>query len=176
MGTLLGGWSLNPLFTARTGQPFSIFDSTNQDFNGRQTPRASFVAGVPTSGGPLVATNTPDTYQYLTFLPGQILRPLNPLCNCSDIAPFPSSMSGRDAFRAPGWWNFDLGVNKDTKISERITLQLRGEAFNLLNHANLYVNGASANLASQPYVVACFGCTASTYDHRNLQLAAKIIF
>ena len=26
--TLLGGWSLNPLFIARTGQPFSVFDSS----------------------------------------------------------------------------------------------------------------------------------------------------
>jgi hypothetical protein len=176
IGTLLGGWSLNPVFNARSGQAFSIFDTTNQNFNGRQTPRASFASGIRSSGGPLIGTGAPDTYQYLTFPQGQILRPLNPACNCSDIAPFPNSMSGRDAFRAPGWWNLDLGVNKDTKISERVTLQLRAEAFNVFNHANLYVQGASADVRSKNYVVACYGCTTSTYDHRNLQLAAKIIF
>jgi hypothetical protein len=176
VGAMLGGWSLNPVFSARTGQPFSVFDSTNLAYNVRQVPRATFTAGVPSSGQTLVASGTPDSYQYISFLPSQILQPVNPACNCSDIAPFPAGMSGRDAFRAPGFWTFDLGVNKDTKLSERVTLQLRAETFNLFNHANLYVVGNSADLAQQSYVSACYGCTNSTYDRRNLQLAAKIIF
>ncbi len=90
--------------------------------------------------------------------------------------PWPANMSGRDAFRAPGWWDFDLGVYKDTKITERVTLQLRGEVFNLFNHANLYVVGNSADVGQGNSVTACYGCTGSTYDRRNLQLAAKIIF
>ncbi len=46
---LLGGWSLNPLFSARTGQPFSIFDSSVQvlPYN---TPRAVFTGAVPQLG------------------------------------------------------------------------------------------------------------------------------
>ncbi len=85
-------------------------------------------------------------------------------------------MSGRDSFRAPGWWNLDLGVYKDTKITERVSLQLRAEAFNIFNHANLYVVGNSADLGAGNFVGACFGCTGSTYDRRHLQLAAKIVF
>ncbi|MFL6448742.1 MAG: carboxypeptidase regulatory-like domain-containing protein [Bryobacteraceae bacterium] len=177
VGALVRGWSLNPVFTARTGQPFSVFDATNQNYNARQTPRATFTSGVPSSGQPLVpAGTTPDSYRFISFSPSQILQPLNPACNCSDIAPFPIGMSGRDAFRAPGFWTFDLGVNKDTKLTERVTLQLRAETFNLFNHANLYVVGNSAELSQQSYVSACYGCTNSTYDRRNLQLAAKFIF
>jgi outer membrane receptor protein involved in Fe transport len=169
---LLGGWSLNPLFTARTGQPFSIFDSSVQttDLN---TPRATFAGNVPNNGNGLIATATPDNYQYLTFANAQITHiPMSFLPG----AQWPSSMSGRDAFRAPGWWDLDVGLYKDTKITERFSLQLRAETFNLFNHANLYVVGSSADLGSGNAVNACYGCTGSTYDRRHLQLAAKIIW
>ena len=58
----LGGWSLNPLFVARSGQPFSVFDSTYQvlPYN---TPRATFAGDVANTGNGLVATATPNTYQ-----------------------------------------------------------------------------------------------------------------
>lgn len=169
---LVGGWSLNPLFIARTGQPFSIFDTSvsNLPLN---TQRASFVKGVPSNGNGLTATATPDSYNYLTFTPAQVLRV--PFGFAPGSA-WPSSMSGRDAFRAPGWWNFDLGVYKDTKITERFTLQLRAEAFNLFNHANLYTVGNSADMGAGNTVTACYGCTGSTYDRRHLQLAAKVIW
>ena len=169
---LLGGWSLNPLFSARTGQPFSIFDSSVQvlPYN---TPRASFSGAIPPSGNGLTATATPNNYNYFTFTDSQILRPQMTL---QPGTTWPSTMSGRDAFRAPGWWNLDAGLYKDTKITERFTLQLRMEAFNVFNHANLYVNGNSADLGSGNAVSACYGCTGSTYHRRHLQLGAKVIW
>src|SRR5215831_8478777 len=88
---------------------------------------------------------------------------------------WPSSMTGRDAFRAPGWWDLDFGLYKDTRITERFSLQLRAEVFNIFNHANLYVVGNSADLGAGNAVNACFGCTGSTYDRRHLKLGAKLI-
>ena len=168
----LGGWSLNPMFVARSGQPFSVFDSTYQvlPYN---TPRATFAGDVPNTGNGLMATATPNTYQYLTFTDAQITHVPMSLAPGSS---WPVGMTGRDAFRSPGWWNLDLGVYKDTKITERVSLQIRGEAFNVFNHANLYVVGNSADLAAANFVTACYGCTGSTYDRRHLQLGAKIIF
>ncbi len=171
--TLLGGWSLNPLFTARTGQPFSVFDSSSGLTLDRATQRAVLSGVVPNTGNGLVATATPDNYNYITFNPSQIVHVANPLTLNS---PWPAGMTGRDAFRAPGFWNFDLGLYKDTKITERFSLQLRAEAFNLFNHANLYALGNTADVGASNAVSACYGCTGSTYDRRNLQLAAKIIF
>jgi outer membrane receptor protein involved in Fe transport len=169
---VLGGWSLNPLFTARTGQPYSIFDTSVQQLP-LNTPRATFIGNIPSGSNGLVATGTPDNYQYLTFTSSQVSHiPMSFAPGSS----WPSSMSGRDAFRAPGWWNFDVGVYKDTKITERVSLQLRAEVFNFFNHANLYVVGTSADVGSGNSVNACYGCTGSTYDRRHLQLGAKIIF
>ncbi len=166
---VLGGWSLNPIFTARSGSPFSIFDSSVSSLP-LNTQRASF-AGAPDKT--LTATGIPDTYNFFTFASSSILRvPMG-------FAPgeaWPTSMSGRDAFRAPGWWDFDLGLYKDTKLTERFSLQLRLETFNLFNHANLYVNGNSADMGTGNVVTSCYGCTGSTYDRRHLQLAAKVIW
>jgi outer membrane receptor protein involved in Fe transport len=171
-GKLLGGWSLNPIFVARSGQPFSIFDSSVQmlDLN---TPRASFTGPIPQAGTGLIATGTPNVFQYYTFTAAQIAR--TPM-SFAPGSSWPASMSGRDAFRAPGWWNMDAGVYKDTKLTERLSMQLRAETFNLFNHANLYVVGSSADLGSGSSVNACYGCTGSTYDRRHLQLAVKFSF
>jgi outer membrane receptor protein involved in Fe transport len=169
---LLGGWSLNPLFVARTGQPFSIFDSSVQQLP-YNTPRATFAGDVPNTSNGLIATSVPNTYQYITFSASQVTHvPMSFAPGSS----WPSSMSGRDAFRAPGWWNLDFGLYKDTKITERFSLQLRAEVFNIFNHANLYVVGNSADLGAGNAVNSCFGCTGSTYDRRHLQLGAKLIF
>ena len=58
----------------------------------------------------------------------------------------------------------------------RFSLQLRGETFNIFNHANLYDVGANADVGASNSVTACYGCTGSTYDRRHLQLGAKLIF
>jgi hypothetical protein len=57
-------------------------------------------------------------------------------------------MSSRNAFRGPGAWNFDLGVNKTFKITERVGLEFRAEAFNILNHHNYYVNALNLDAAA----------------------------
>ncbi len=122
---LLGGWSLNPLFIARTGQPFSIFDSSVQELPDN-TPRATFNRFVPNSGNGLIATTVPDTFQYITFSSSQVTH--LPMALTPGSA-WPSNMSGCDAFRAPDWRNLDFGLYKDTKITERVRVQRTGSTY-----------------------------------------------
>jgi hypothetical protein len=166
------GWTLAPLFLARSGQPFSVFDSNAQTLD-LNTPRATLTAGAPTSRNTFVPSTTADTFHLITFLPAQILHEPNPLTPGSQ---WPANMSQRDAFRAPGFWNLDLALYKDTRLTETLALQLRAEAFNVFNHANLYVIGSSANVGAGNTVDACYGCTNSSYDRRQLQLAARFSF
>jgi hypothetical protein len=42
----------------------------------------------------------------------------------------------------------DIGVCKTFSITERLKFQLRGEAYNILNHADFYVIGSGANVSS----------------------------
>ncbi len=94
---LFEGWSVAPLFIARSGQPFSVFDTIAQTLD-LNAPRATFAGSYPTSRNTFVRTPTPDTYQIITFLPSQIAHEPNPLTPGSQ---WPSNMSGRDAFVRP---------------------------------------------------------------------------
>jgi hypothetical protein len=67
-------------------------------------------------------------------------------------------------------------------------MQLRGEFYNILNHHNLYVNAAGADISSTDFIQAKKGAqgdtvagffpgTASANDERrNVQLALRIQF
>jgi hypothetical protein len=43
---------------------------------------------------------------------------------------------GRNIFRGPGFINWDASVTKTWRLTERVKMQLRGEMFNVANHAN----------------------------------------
>jgi hypothetical protein len=76
---------------------------------------------------------------------------------------------GRNVLHGPGLNNFDVGVAKTFRITERQRLQLRSEAFNLVNHTqfkNPNGNDASVN----------FGRVTTTRDPRLIQLTLKYSF
>jgi hypothetical protein len=111
----LGGWSLAPIFTARTGIPFTIFDCTNSvEVCPRFMPRAPVSAAVQSP----VPTGQPDFFIYLPLPPA--VSYVNPVTGTSDIGdcthvaappcPFPANMTGRNIFRTPGFWNLDLAA------------------------------------------------------------------
>jgi outer membrane receptor protein involved in Fe transport len=170
---LVGGWEMAPLFEANTGAPYSIFDCTNSQFF---CSRAFFNGPLPSPSSSAGSVGA-DTFAYQALPPALVNNYASPITGVNDLPPYPG-MSGRDAFRAPGFWDLDLGLYKTFYLGEKLKLQIRGEAFNIFNHANLYVEGANAvdTAGSVPYVPSCRACTGTSADRRNLQLAAKIIF
>ena len=109
--------------------------------------------------GPLrkkFASNSP-----LAFFKSQIVRDLEVLCL------FQNSLTG------PGYANYDSSIQKDTKLSEKVTLQLRADAFNTLNRTNFAVpSNRQINGGSTPFGES----TAIQGNARELQLGGKIIF
>ena len=174
---VLGGWSLTPIVTIRTGTPYTIFDGS---FVYTQYIMASFNAPVSTAANKNPAPYTgagsaPNEFVYFG-LPSSLVSSPNPTYFLSDLPPYPSNMTSRNAFRGPGFWDVDMGVHKTFNLTERIGLQIRGEFFNLFNHANLYVEGSTADVEFGTPILACKGCSGGSQDRRNVQLAAKIIF
>jgi hypothetical protein len=135
----LGGWSLVGVFTARTGTPFSVYDYDNIEV-GYTVPRLT--PATPISqykvGSPV--RSAPNVFNVLTLPLPASFAPLDPALGMSDLGPFPSDMTHRNAFRGPGAWNYDMSVAKKFKATERVGLEFRAEGFNLLNHHNFYVN------------------------------------
>jgi hypothetical protein len=78
---------------------------------------------------------------------------------------------GRNAFRGPDFWQWDLGVNKRFRIPARegMSLQFRSEFFNLLNHTNF--GAPTADITS-----ASFGTIRGTAPPRQIQFALKLMF
>jgi hypothetical protein len=172
MDKILGGWELAPIFTARSNSnPITLYDCTNA-YN--YCPRAFIDGQVPTSGVTNVMSNAnvygPDNYTFYNFSNLKINNWFNPKFGISDFGPFPSDLIGRNTIRTPGSWNLDAGVYKNTRITERFTLQLRLEAYNMFNHANFQVYGADVDVSSYNFVDGYFN------GNRNVQLGAKILF
>ena len=69
--------------------------------------------------------------------------------------------------RAPGYDNWDLGIQKWFTISEEFRLQFRGEMFNAFNHANLYAPNTTVGAGS-------YGTITAANPPRDVQLALKL--
>ena len=78
MGTVARGWTLDAIAVVRSGQPFSIFDTSQQTLD-LSAPRAAFTGAHPTKRNTYVASSTPDVFHLITFYPAQILRQPNVL-------------------------------------------------------------------------------------------------
>ena len=49
-------------------------------------------------------------------------------------------MMGRNSMVGPGNWNWNLGVYKNFKVTERVGLQFRAEFYDVTNHKNFYLS------------------------------------
>jgi len=172
---ILGGWSLAPIFTARTGSPYTVFDCTNAYSLCPESLFGGPISGAANSNPSLATTVGPNQYNYLA-IPSTVDHYSNPAYFFSDLPPFPAGLTGRNAFTGPGFWQLDAGLHKSFRPTENTTLQIRAEAFNVFNHANLYVEGYTADVSANSTVLACKGCEGTSADRRNVQLAAKFVF
>ncbi len=158
------GWSLSPILTARTGQPFTVFDSNG--FIGTDTVASRYVPTAPIqfsgSTSTFTTAGTPNTFAYLN-LPGSntytdplvgsgelptcdmVTNAAGDLVSTGQNCHFPANMTHRNAFRGAGIYNIDLSAGKEFPVTERFRLQFRGEFYNLLNHSNYYVQSGLAD-------------------------------
>lgn len=189
---LLGGWEVAPIVTWQTGNPINLVAFNSSSFAGigsSITLNAS--APVVVSGNPF----------------GQWIANPNVLsipCTLHTVTPtstpscLPGTLTfgnmGRNSVYGPGFTNVDLGLAKNTKITERLNLQIRADAFDLFNHPNYGQPGTSGGFLAasmQPFIssvnrgnqFSTFSTIGSTRfpngdsgSSRQLQLAVKLQF
>jgi hypothetical protein len=156
---VLGGWELNTIHTVNSGTPLDVSytPGASNDVTGR-IPDYRGVAIMRPNVTPVSGANKDTINHY--FSPYAFSIP-------GASAPFGNA--GRNAFRGPDFWQWDLGVNKSFAIRERFRLQFRSEFFNVLNHTNLGI--PDSNISD-----AAFGTIRSTFPARQIQLALKLLF
>ena len=113
------GWQLNAIVGIQSGRPIPIANSYDNSGRYYFNQRPNVVPGV----NPILSHWNPATGY------------LNPLA-FSQPADGTFGDLGRNAIYGPGFRNWDFSIIKDTRLGERVTLQLRAEFFNLLNHPN----------------------------------------
>jgi hypothetical protein len=172
---LLGGWTLTGIFNTRTGLPFSVYDCNNANFICPRYVPSSPVSFTGSGNPPAADATTPNSFVYLN-LPARVDF-TNSTAGVSDVGPYPDGMTGRNAFRGPGYWNVDAGLYKRIRFSEKYSLQLRLETFNVFNHANLFYDPNQLDASTFNFISARRGVFPSgNIERRNVQLAAKFVF
>ncbi|MCU1242479.1 MAG: Oar protein [Candidatus Acidoferrum typicum] len=191
----LGGWTLVGIFIARTGTPFSVFDTTSSLNAGAgngiprlvpSTPITSLNAHTPQNVGPNQFTIlTLPTANSAGFDP--FLKSPNFPTGISDFGPFPGNMTGRNMFRGLGAWNLDAAITKSFQLTERFKLEFRAEGFDIFNHHNFYTletNLDAANFTGVPITVTAFkgglgtnNVSGVNHDERRFgQFALRLLF
>ena len=160
---IAGGWDINSINTARTGQPIDLAYAT--------TPAAIDVTGLTADyrGQAEIRPNVSGTAAGSQST-AQLIR--NYFAGYTFTQPTPQQPFGnlgRNAFRAPNFEQWDVSLNKTFRLYERVNVQLRSEFFNILNKTNFFIPDPRLNDAA-------FGTIASTFPPRQIQLALKLVF
>lgn len=153
--TLLGSWSVNSIWTWRSGTPFTIVSGEDRSFSGVGLDRADLVGNPFLSSGRSRAQVVNQYFNTGAF-------------ELNAVGTFGSSP--RNVLRGPGWFNVDLGMAKAIPITESVRVQLRGEFFNLFN--NVHLNQPGTNISAP----STFGKINSAGDPRIVQVGIKVQF
>ncbi len=143
---LLGGWSINTIYTYMTGEPFQV-NSNQRTNNSAHVSRA--------------LVTDPNVRARLQFIPNVTGPVVFENQDGLAVPPPGSNGSGRNIFRGPSYWNVDLGIVKTFQITERVRFQFRTEMFNAFNHPN-FDNPRSASVGSPTLGSSQFGRTCCT--------------
>jgi hypothetical protein len=114
---------------------------------------------------------------------GPNLQYLNPTAFLA-AAPGTYGNLGRDVFRLPGQLQFDLSLSRIFAVHESVKLEVRAEAFNIINHTNMGsiptsgigLSATESTGLSTSRSSANFGRFTSAGDPRLLQFAMKLYF
>ncbi len=169
---LVSGWEIAPIISAQSGNPFTVVVPSAAINGVRNTVTPIVVGPIAVTGNPLgqwiaPVCTTPTT---CTFT-GTFSIPTTTLGNL-----------GRNSVVGPGFTDVDLGIIKNTKLTERITVQFRADAFDLFNHPNYGQPGRVLSAVTGSTVPNLFRISSTRFptgdsgSSRQLQLALKFIF
>jgi hypothetical protein len=196
------GWRLGGVLTLQSGNPLNILAGApiaGAAGSGIPSGSASLFTGVarnrPDVIGPISIANQiissgaqAGNIQWLA--PNSVCDPRFGPCAAGTSYALPVALVNgvniyhfgnmqRNSVIGPDFRNLDMSLAKMTKISERLKLELRAEAFDLPNHPNF----GNPNLNAVTSAGNTFGVISSTRfpngdsgSSRQLQFAAKLIF
>lgn len=137
---LLNNWEIAPLFHITSGQAVNVQTGTDISLTDIVEDRPILVAGV-------------NPYAKVTFRSGtgEASREyLNPAAFTA-AAPGTYGDVSRNAFRTPPFFQFDGQISRIFPLHEHLNLDLRLEAFNVLNHPDFTFSSVSQAISSSTF-------------------------
>jgi Carboxypeptidase regulatory-like domain len=182
---LVSGYQLSTIIQYQTGNPINI-TAGSSSYNG--------LTGVvrPDLVGPIVKRKSQGAIANVTYLPSSNVCPIDPTlaatsgCSLQIQATQATPTSTiiytgignlqRNAATGPGFADVDLSAEKNTKIFESLSLNLRVDAFDILNHPNFGQPSGNVQSSTFGQISATRFATSDGGSSRQLQLSGKFIF
>ena len=161
VGQLLGGWQISGIGTYQTGLPFTpglignTFDPSG----------IGYIGSGPAGGRPN-AIRDPNENAPNDFLQFFDIDAFQRTFTTGSLTP---GNAGKSVIEGPRTFRIDFTVTKIFKFNEDMRLQLRAEAFNVLNTTNFSSFNVQANSTA-------FGNVTAVRDPRTLQFGIKFYF
>jgi hypothetical protein len=173
MAKLKNGWGIESAATLQSGQPFNLNYNFEDDYSGGN---GGFDR--PDVVGPIVYhKQSPTNFLQLSSFampcsvnvqaPGNLAAP--PLSGfASDCIPGTRHYGnlGRNSLSGPTFKQWDIAIYKDTSLTERVTMQLRADFFNILNHPN-FSNPLLPAFIADPAANVNLACTCGFVPNAN---------
>jgi hypothetical protein len=167
---VFGGWEYTGVVSAQTGRPFTVLQGAELSGTQIGADRGTVLTGTDPYGDNQCGT----TVNCVSWMDKTAFA-----TNAQAVGTY--GTSGKNAFRMPGKYNWDMGLFKNFALTERWKLQFRAEFFNVFNRANFF----DEDIPSQPNLgnfQKLNGGTFGTFragqvgDPRIGQLALKLFF
>ncbi len=163
--TLAGGWQINWVLSAMSGTPFTITDSgigATQVLNAPgNTQTANLVGPISITNGHPASKCSSLSCDYFNPAAFQAVTPGTP-----GLLDGFFGNAGRNIIRGPGYFNLDMSLFRNFKISERFTFQFEADAFSVTNTPHF--NNPNSNISA-----ANFGAITSTLVTTNASLGGS---
>jgi hypothetical protein len=169
LNQVIGGWQLNGVTTASTGNYYTVTDTITNPSNSDCGGSVAFFCSRPNLvGNPNAAPCMPGTlFNTCAFTTNTVLGTFG--------------NAGRNIVRGPGFQDWDLSFFKAFPVTEGKRLEFRGEFFNVFNHVNpIFYN--LGEISAEPVAVelgtgpTVFGFPISARAPREIQFALKFYF
>jgi Carboxypeptidase regulatory-like domain/TonB dependent receptor len=147
LDAIIGGWQLSGLFRLTSGFPVNISNGFDWPTNWQLGGNAFLTSGVKTGTYTVNGTNDPGSAGTSEFGSPNLFangpQAINAFTN-----PLPGQGGARNQIRGPGFFGVDMGLAKRWHMpwSEKQSLQLRWEVFNVTNSVRFNVQSISGEL------------------------------
>ncbi|HEX5230042.1 MAG TPA: hypothetical protein VFW44_20155, partial [Bryobacteraceae bacterium] len=170
------GWQLSGVTSWHTGVNFSLGEGDQADLgNTFDAERPNFTPNAPGCNNNVYGGQNPSQW-------------FNESCFQASTYGTVGNL-GRNVMKGPGYAETDIGITKNTRITERLSLQFRAEMFNIFNHPNFSVPdgtiinagvgdvGANTSYsAAGAQITSLVGSGGLPGVARQTQFSAKLVF